>query len=645
MSSARIRRGVSVPVVAAVLATVGALVAAVLTAPSAGADDPGHASARRGPALSGYDQVSAGGEYTCGIIGGALFCWGRNTWGQTGIGERTESVDEPHRVGDSTSWKHVAAGGATTCGIRGDARKLYCWGLNNRGQVGDGTREVRLTPYRVAGTGWRTMDVGWYHACGIKGDAGKLYCWGDNQYGELGQGNTRQSLAKHRVPGHWLSVRTEGWTTCGIRTDHSLWCWGRNLLGQVGDGTWADRTRPTRIGGKTAWSQVELSWTSTCGRRRDGSVWCWGRNDRGGLGDGTTDARNQPTAVRGQHDARRISVFEGGACLLDMQDHTWCWGDNRYGQVGGDAKTVMTPRQRVGSYRDLSSGWLHTCGLGSAVVCWGSNERSQLGRAATAPRTRFHARPQPGRRGVDLTLRIGQMNALGEHHTGPYRDADRFAPSRLRSEWEIQAMLNQHIDVLATQEASGGQIQAMLTAGQGRFAAFPDPSRDRFSTESTLIWDKTKFAAVRKRVIRTMFITHKLPRPYVELRDRVTGREFWVMGIHNAGWDMQRQRNVAVADQIAKLKELQATGLPVFYLGDFNERKTVFCKVVKQTSLRSASGGRLAKDGTCVPPRTMRVDWIFGPKDATWTGFNFNRAPMVALTTDHHLAVSSVRVP
>lgn len=644
MSSARNRRGTLFPVVLAVLAA-AALVAGLLAATPAGAADPGQPSPRRGPALSGYDQVSAGGEYTCGIIGGALFCWGRNTWGQAGTGERTESVDAPHRVGESNSWKRVAAGGATTCGIKGDARRLFCWGLNNRGQVGDGTKEVRLTPHRVKGQNWRAVDVGWYHTCGIKGDARKLFCWGDNQYGELGQGNTAQSLTKHRVPGRWLSVRTDGWTTCGIKSDHSLWCWGRNLLGQVGDGSWADRTRPTHIGGSTRWAEVEMTWTSTCARRRDHSVWCWGRNDRGGVGDGTTAARNLPTAVLGDHVASRISVFEGGACLLDTDGKTWCWGDNRYGQVGGTVDSNLRPRQRVGSYRDISSGWLHTCGLGDSVVCWGSNERAQLGRTATAPRPTYDGRLQPGRRGTDLTFRIGTMNALGEHHSGPYRDADRFAPSRLRAEWQVQTMLNQHIDVLATQEASEGQITAILQAGAGRFAAFPDPSVDRYSTESTLLWDKTRFAAVRKRVIHTMFISRKLPRPYVKLRDRVTGREFWVMAIHNAGWDMQRQRNVAVRDQIAKLKDLEATGLPVFYLGDFNERKTVFCKVVRQTGLRAASGGRLAQDGTCVPPRSMRVDWIFGSKNADWSGFNFNRAPMVALTTDHHLAVTGVRVP
>lgn len=630
--------------VPAALVAVLAVVLSVTAGVPAGADDADR-YARKGPTLSGYDRISAGGEYTCGTIGGSLFCWGRNTWGQVGTGERTESVDEPTRVGDRTSWRRVAAGGATTCGIRGDAGRLYCWGLNNRGQVGDGTREVRVNPRRVPGRDWRAVDVGWYHACGIR-EGGALYCWGDNQYGELGQGDTRQDLRLHRVRGRWYAVRTDGWTTCGIKHDRSLWCWGRNLLGQVGDGSWADRTRPVRIGGDARWSQVEMSWTSACARRGDGSVHCWGRNDRGGVGDGTRDARNRPTAVLGGHDASRISVFEGGACLLDTRGRTHCWGDNRYHQVGGSQGSYTRPRQRPGTYRELSSGWLHTCGLrDAAAVCWGSNERSQLGRATTYVRPTRADGPLPGRRAAALSFRIATFNALGEHHSGPYRDADRFGPSRLRAEWMVQAIVNQKLDVIGVQEASGGQVEAILRAGDGRLASFPDPAVDPQHTESTLVWNKSRFEAVKKKVIRTMFISRELPRPYVKLRDRATGREFWVMAIHNAGWDMQHKRNVAVREQIAKIKQLEESGLPVYYIGDFNEKRTIFCKVRTRTGLEAAHGGRITKDGECRPPGLMRVDWLFGSRRTDWSSFQFSKAPMVRLTTDHWVPMASVRVP
>ncbi len=637
-----------VTLLAAVLAVTGTGAVLPTTTSTASAEPGDPSPARQGPSLSRFAKVSAGGEYTCGIAdAGSLWCWGRNTWGQTGNGERGMEVTDPEQVGGATTWRQVAAGGASTCGIRGDRDLLYCWGLNNRGQLGDETKETRTTPHKVPGHGWKSVDIGWYHACGIK-DGGRMVCFGDNAYGELGLGNTRQSLQRRRVPGEWRSVAVDGWTTCGIKANRSLWCWGRNLLGQVGDASFTDRHRPVRIGrAGTRWSQVDVGWTSTCARRANGAVFCWGRNDRGGVGDGTTTIRNRPTRVLGDHQARSVAVFEAGACLVDTADHLYCWGDNRYGQVGGTAEISTRPRRRLGSYERVSGGWMHLCATGSSGVCWGSNERSQLGRSTRDPLPRrvVPSTTAVERRGPSYTFRIATFNVLGEHHSGPYRDADRFAPARMRAEWTAQAIQNNKLDVIGIQEPSEGQVSAILRASDGRLDAFPNPAEDKYSTESTLLWNKQRFEAVRTTVIRTMFIRRELPRPVVKLRDKVTGRGFWVMAIHNAGWDYQKQRNQAVREQIARINDLEERRTPVFYIGDFNEKKTVLCKVLRRTRMDSPIGGRLRDDGTCVAPRLMRVDWLFGSRSVDWGSFGFQKPPMVRLSTDHWVPMATVRVP
>ncbi len=644
--SARLRHRPSL--VAVLLTAVLALTGAGAVLPSATAEPGDPSPARRGPTLPGMVKMSAGGEYSCGIAGaGSLWCWGRNTWGQIGNGERGSEVTEPQQVGGATTWRRIAAGGASTCGIRGERGLLYCWGLNNRGQLGDETREVRTSPHKVPGSGWKSVDIGWYHACAVKG-GGRLICFGDNAFGELGQGNTKQSLQRRRVPGEWRSVAVDGWTTCGIKTNGSLWCWGRNMLGQIGDASYVDRHRPVRIGADGArWKQVDVGWTSACAVRANGASFCWGRNDRGGVGDGTKTIRNRPTRVLGDHEAQSISVFEAGACLVDTGSRLYCWGDNRYGQVGGDAETYTKPRHRSGSYRRVSGGWMHVCATGTSGVCWGSNERSQLGRST---RDRLPARDRPAttrveRRGPSYTFRIATFNVLGEHHSGPYRDSDRFAPARMRAEWTAQAIINNKLDVIGIQEPSTGQVSAILRAADGRLDAFPKPGVDKYHPETTLLWNRNRFEAVRTGVIRTMFIRRELPRPVVKLRDKVTGRGFWVMAVHNAGWDYQKQRNLAVREQLDKVNELEERGLPVFYVGDMNEKKTVLCKVLRQTEMDSPIGGRLKDDGTCVAPRLMRVDWLFGSRSVDWGNFAFQKTPMVRLSTDHWVPMATVRVP
>ena len=76
------------------------------------------------------------------------------------------------------------------------------------------------------------------------------------------------------------------------------------------------------------------------------------------------------------------------------------------------------------------------------------------------------------------------------------------------------------------------------------------------------------------------------------------------MNAHNAPRNLQKQRNVAVKKEIAKIKKLRKNGAPVFFLGDLNEKKTVFCKVRKQD--RPALAARrqlLEEEGLQAPAR------------------------------------------
>ncbi|MCL2543067.1 MAG: hypothetical protein FWE71_11505 [Nocardioidaceae bacterium] len=597
-------------------------------------------------AVPGLTQVSAGGDYSCGLGSGRIECWGRNVWGQVGTGRKSGPVTSPQQVGGWADWKQVTAGGATTCGIRTTARTLYCWGLDNKGQLGNGKTAVSLTPTRAPGKDWRTVSLSWFHGCGIRG-VGQLLCWGDNSYGELGRGNTRTAPKMEALPGKWLSVSTQGWSTCGIKADHSLWCWGRNVLGGLGTGSYATRTKPTHIGGNTRWRDVALSWTHACGVHEDKSVWCWGRNDVGGVGDGTTTTRNRPTRVAGGLRARSVSAFEGGACAVSAAGPTYCWGDNHYGQVGGSKNYYTKPRRRAGSYQRLSSGWFHTCAVGAKVTCWGADDQDQLS-ARPLPRTKGRPLTQAQRderARQPISFRIATYNALEEAHTGPYHDADGYAPTRLRNEWVVRTMINQGLDVIGMQETSTEQVSQILrAAGRSRLAAFPDPAKDKVYPETSIFWNPQKFALVKTGTIRTMFRDKPLPRPFVKLRDRRTGRELWVMSIHNAGWNRPEKRKVAERAQLAKIAHLQQSA-PVFYVGDFNEKQPAVCRVLKQSTLSSATGGHVTASGKCVPPQHMRIDWLFGPSTTQWSGYQYSRQPMVRLTTDHGVASASVRVP
>ncbi|WP_372733806.1 hypothetical protein [Nocardioides sp.] len=625
----------------------GLLVSMLAAAPSTAAPITAVASAAKSEVvLDSVERASAGGEHGCGIREpGTLWCWGRNTFGQLGIGTKGLGPVPPTQVGGKTDWTQVSAGGSTTCAVRGPGR-LYCWGLNHRGQVGDGGKSESTKPKRIKKNGsFKSVSVAWYHACGVRTD-NTLVCWGDNSFGQIGRGNTKQDRKIHKVKGRWRSVSTSGWNTCGVKVSGKLKCWGRNLFGQLGTGKSGDASKPTVVAKETKWAEVDLSWTHACGRQTNGVVRCWGRNDQGQVGDGASIYVNSPYLVPGGHIARSIAVAEGTSCLVDIANVTWCWGDDRYDQVGGSGTgSPGIPARRTGSAETVAGGWFHFCADGAQTVCWGNNERGQLGSSSSSEKTSSRTSARVAEKRTGLSFRLASMNVLGNNHSRPFADADHFAPSRLRSDWTAQSLLNNGIDVAGLQEQDAGQLAGILNAAQGRLASFPSPAKGDLRAETAIVWDAQRFTLVKARSVKTRFIRRTLKRPFVRLRDNASGREFWVMNVHNAPWQYQTLRNKATKVQIAKIQKLETKGLPVFYVGDFNEKKTILCKVLRKTGLVSASGGRLTGKGECKTPRLMRVDWIFGSKSVTWSRFGFTKPPLARLSTDHWVPVVDVAVP
>lgn len=327
--------------------------------------------------------ISAGGEHSCAVKqDGSVWCWGRNTWGEVGIGQRGPGPTSPVRVGSATNWDSIAAGGATTCGIRANGQ-LWCWGLNNKGQVGDGTRKIRPAPRRVGdASDWKQVSMGWFTGCGVRTD-GSAWCWGGNQAGQLGSGVGGYRTTPVRVPGDgWRSLAVGGYHACGVKRDNTLWCWGRGTFGQRGDGTASEVHKPVQVGTGAFWASVSTSWTHTCGVLTTGELRCWGRNGEGQVGDGTTTNRLFPQTVRGLPPVQEVAAGEGSTCALDRDGRLWCWGNDGYGFLADDGRSnEPTPVATGIELESVTAGWLHACGLTSAGAsrCWGNNERGQLG--------------------------------------------------------------------------------------------------------------------------------------------------------------------------------------------------------------------------------------------------------------------------
>ena len=150
----------------------------------------------------------------------------------------------------------------------------------------------------------------------------------------------------------------------------------------------------------------------TCVITQSAQVRCWGKNSAGQIGNGSDGVIapdvTTPAVVSGLVDVASIALGDAHSCALRVRIGTvWCWGDNAFSQLGNNTygpQTQQSLPQLVADVRDatqISAGSHHTCALLATgqVMCWGSNQSSQLAQPdiTIAPRPVTVTLPSPAK--------------------------------------------------------------------------------------------------------------------------------------------------------------------------------------------------------------------------------------------------------
>jgi alpha-tubulin suppressor-like RCC1 family protein len=311
-------------------------------------------------------KVAAAFRHTCAIKSDAtLSCWGYNSSGQLGSGDRNSYLS-PHPVAGLTDVSAVATGSDWTCAIH-NGSNLSCWGNNV------------LRPALVAGQPVvSALAVGSGHYCFVW--AGYVSCVGGNQSGQLGNGTTTPSATPVGVFSAGNAGRIDNVValsagpnhTCALIADGSALCWG--LL--PGLATPSQQAVP--LPGVINAVSIALGAGGPCVALADGTVQCWSR----------TSLRME--AVTGLSGVTSVVVGSQHACAVLGDTRVKCWGTGLMGN-GNVSETQPTPQivNGLSGVTELAAGFQHTCALLSnrSMVCWGANGEGQLGDGNSAGST------------------------------------------------------------------------------------------------------------------------------------------------------------------------------------------------------------------------------------------------------------------
>ena len=236
-----------------------------------------------------------------------------------------------------------------------------------------------------------------------------------------------------------------------------------------------------------------------------------------------------------------------------------------------------------------------------------------------------------------LTFRVSSFNMLGASHTVPCGEHEGRAAGPVRARWGAELLRGAGVTVAGLQELEPSQYAAFSAATPG-WEAYPGARLVRKSTANSIVWDGSVWELVEAHTIEIPYFHGKsTPMPYLELRDRETGREVWFANFHNPAdvhGPAARWRSVAVTREVALANQLTAGGAPLVMTGDMNDREAYFCPMTTRTQMHAALGGSTGP--VCSPPGDMTVDWIMGSPEVVFGNYHSVRGGLVEKTSDHH---------
>jgi alpha-tubulin suppressor-like RCC1 family protein len=339
--------------------------------------------------------IDAGSGYSIAVeSGGTIWAWGQNQSGQLGLGDSVIRKN-PVQIDNATDWFMASAGEKHTIALKtnpgGTVRTLRAWGKNDYGQLGLGDQGInRLTPAQIGiDLDWSDISNGQSHTIALKINR-TVWAWGRNDNGQLGLGFTdsyKTTPVQIGIDSDWAHIVAGSGYSLSIKTNGTIWSWGLNTYGQLGlSDQGINRLTSTQIGTDSGWVEISAGGSHSLGRKSDGAIYSWGKNNNGQLGLDDTINRCTPTQIGTDYCWIEISAGDSHSLGRQLDNTIYAWGANWEGQLGLgytliNDRTLPTQIGLDADWVQISAGGSHSLGrkTDNTIYAWGFNNDSQLG--------------------------------------------------------------------------------------------------------------------------------------------------------------------------------------------------------------------------------------------------------------------------
>ncbi len=249
--------------------------------------------------LANVIKISSGYYHACALLSdNDVYCWGKYDDGRLGYNATESSlVANPVTFTTSDPIKDLSTGNMHSCAILENGA-VFCWGKNDYGQLGD-------DPTSTLSSSQPTIIEGTYEVASLLSagnsfncvamSAGGIKCLGqnDSDAGQLGKADLLELFSYSFIDVDVLagkqisSVSSNSSHSCVV-IEKKIYCWGKNDYGQLGNGTIDSPLTSVLVTDSEGATSVAAGKLHSCAVIK-GEVFCWGRNNQGQLGDGTTE--------------------------------------------------------------------------------------------------------------------------------------------------------------------------------------------------------------------------------------------------------------------------------------------------------------------------------------------------------------------